>query len=424
MGITYESLVAYINGLHADGTMTDADFNQTILYILANGNLANSPRDLIQMRRGNVANLPALAQGEPAFCLDTEDFYVGGTGGNVKITKTSKLANVLTVEKTGGDFNTINAAIDYAKTYCTAINRVAILIGAGVWEEMITLIPNPGIDLIGRGKGSTIIQYNTAWPDAPLHIIGKCIIAGMTVKALGSSHALHQDSQDNAATGETLYLNCYFTAKTNAGVGLGLGANVSLRFENCQIDSESGAAIYAHNLPTAAVGQFLRVFNCDLVTYGAGQKVVVLDNAFRKAGATGTSEMYVSFGNTRARIPSFEYRYDNVTTKYAIAKTGDEIMLLDDSTGCNMRGLDYDKSKVQFSGYFPVQTNQAITIPCANADKYTWTCDAAHTVAGADVIGDVTMNAGQRDYVYVSCSNATVLSDKAINMSVTGVPNS
>lgn len=91
MAITYDSLIAYINGLHADGTMTDADFNQTILYILANGNLENSPRDLIQIRRGNFANLPNLAIGEPGLCLDTEQFYIGGETGNIPIPSNSDI---------------------------------------------------------------------------------------------------------------------------------------------------------------------------------------------------------------------------------------------------------------------------------------------------------------------------------------------
>jgi hypothetical protein len=85
MAINYDTLLAYINGLHADGTLSDADFNQIILYILANGNLENSPRDLIQIRRGNVANLPNLAQGELGFCLDSETLFVGGMNGNVEI---------------------------------------------------------------------------------------------------------------------------------------------------------------------------------------------------------------------------------------------------------------------------------------------------------------------------------------------------
>jgi hypothetical protein len=39
--------------------------------------------DLLRVKRGQKANLPALMQGEPGFCLDEERLYIGGTNGNV-----------------------------------------------------------------------------------------------------------------------------------------------------------------------------------------------------------------------------------------------------------------------------------------------------------------------------------------------------
>jgi hypothetical protein len=39
----------------------------------------------IQFNRGDEANLPTLAEGEPAFTLDTEKLFIGGTAGNVEI---------------------------------------------------------------------------------------------------------------------------------------------------------------------------------------------------------------------------------------------------------------------------------------------------------------------------------------------------
>jgi hypothetical protein len=36
----------------------------------------------IKLKRGNKANLPSLSIGEPAFCLDTNELYVGTAGGN------------------------------------------------------------------------------------------------------------------------------------------------------------------------------------------------------------------------------------------------------------------------------------------------------------------------------------------------------
>lgn len=84
MALTPEQLIAYIEGLAAGG-MTPQEYNDVITYILANGDVENAPRDLIQIRRGNEAQLPTLAQGELALTLDTEELYGGGANGNIKL---------------------------------------------------------------------------------------------------------------------------------------------------------------------------------------------------------------------------------------------------------------------------------------------------------------------------------------------------
>ena len=85
MALSYETLNAYIDGLYGDGILTTQEYNDIILYILANGEISTSARDLIQVRRGNLADLPVLAQGEIGFTLDEENMYVGGINGNVDI---------------------------------------------------------------------------------------------------------------------------------------------------------------------------------------------------------------------------------------------------------------------------------------------------------------------------------------------------
>jgi len=85
MALSYETLNAYIDGLYGDGVLTTQEYNDIILYILANGEISTSARDLIQVRRGNLADIPVLAQGEIGFTLDEENMYVGGINGNVDI---------------------------------------------------------------------------------------------------------------------------------------------------------------------------------------------------------------------------------------------------------------------------------------------------------------------------------------------------
>lgn len=46
--------------------------------------ISSDSRDLIQIRRGNQADLPILAQGEQGITLDTEKLYIGGLNGNIE----------------------------------------------------------------------------------------------------------------------------------------------------------------------------------------------------------------------------------------------------------------------------------------------------------------------------------------------------
>jgi len=104
MALSYETLNAYIDGLYGDGILTTQEYNDIIVYILANGEISTSARDLIQVRRGNLADLPVLAQGEIGFTLDEENMYVGGINGNVDIGNkdiinqhSAQLADIVTV---------------------------------------------------------------------------------------------------------------------------------------------------------------------------------------------------------------------------------------------------------------------------------------------------------------------------------------
>lgn len=172
MSINYDTLVAYINGLNASGGLTDADYNQIILYILANGNLENSPRDLIQIRRGNVANLPVFAQGEPGLCLDTEDFYIGGANGNIKFANESNI-----MRKVGGGMQIVitnppaplaaatvdaddnSAAIQACADYLSANGGGILAIPVGTFKFATTLNLHPKTILTGCGRKTSVLMY-------------------------------------------------------------------------------------------------------------------------------------------------------------------------------------------------------------------------------------------------------------------------
>jgi len=46
----------------------------------------------IRLRRGNKTDLPALAEGEPAFVKDEQEIYVGTSSGNINLTNRTGFA--------------------------------------------------------------------------------------------------------------------------------------------------------------------------------------------------------------------------------------------------------------------------------------------------------------------------------------------
>lgn len=86
--VNKDNLIDIINAISVgDNELTPEDVSYLVNYLLTNGVTDVSPRDLIQIRRGDFEQLPNLAQGELGFTLDTKKLYVGGLNGNVDITE-------------------------------------------------------------------------------------------------------------------------------------------------------------------------------------------------------------------------------------------------------------------------------------------------------------------------------------------------
>jgi hypothetical protein len=52
----------------------------------------------IQVKRGTLANLPTLQEGELGFTTDTHAFYIGDSTGNIQITPTTVAVNATCTE--------------------------------------------------------------------------------------------------------------------------------------------------------------------------------------------------------------------------------------------------------------------------------------------------------------------------------------
>lgn len=165
MALSYDSLKAYMEGLYTDGLMSAEDFNKIIVYILANGNIEQSPRDLLQIRRGNVENLPNLAQGEMGIALDEERFYIGGVSGNIGIPNKKDLDDIaISVKKYGAkgdgvtdDTIALQNVIDYA--FNNNIFNVFFPIGTYITTK--PLIIKEKMILRGENRESTSIKKIT-----------------------------------------------------------------------------------------------------------------------------------------------------------------------------------------------------------------------------------------------------------------------
>ena len=111
----------------------------------------------IQIKRGNKAKLPTLAQGEMALCLDEQSIYIGGASGNIPAGgKAITPALIGAVNKTG-DFMSgslhatafgINADAAYASLGVDATLAGAILHSSDNTAEGCALIVSTGHGLV------------------------------------------------------------------------------------------------------------------------------------------------------------------------------------------------------------------------------------------------------------------------------------
>lgn len=160
MALNYSQLIAYIDGLYQNESLSEQDYINIIIYILANGDTENAPRDLIQIRRGDEANLPTLAQGELAFTLDTNILYVGGINGNVRIVD----ENVVNVKKYGAIGNGIaDDTEDILTAFAIASETKKPLYfpkGNYIITQKLTVQDQTVVKIIGEGQDNTKLLFN------------------------------------------------------------------------------------------------------------------------------------------------------------------------------------------------------------------------------------------------------------------------
>lgn len=298
-------------------------------------------------------------------------------------------SRMLTVGAAGAQFTTINAAINYAVANLdvTPSNRVTVAIYSGVYNEEITLSPNPGIDMIGIGN--VTVAYASEYPHAPLFTIGagefyniKFVAPANTVK---SSYALHVEAQLSNTPGNIYFTNCSFTAYDQAGAGLGLGAGVATTFRNCEFASSTTVALRFHNYPATGTipSCYMRLLYNRF--YSAGNTAIVIGDASHLGG--GVSPMGVTaYGNSSTQ-PGILCDFGDDQLRYFPDNYKNNSIFREATNGANsMPGLNVETAQISFTQFFTLASNASWAMHVPNLHLYNITA-TFKDLTGAPVTG-------------------------------------
>jgi hypothetical protein len=220
--------------------------------------------------------------------------------------------NVFTVAKSGGNYTTIQAAVDAALD--STSDKVTIRVMPGTYNESVNIGGARHISLVGLNKNTCIIRDDSGqYNNAPLEIEGEAYIANLTfisthdndqVTAVDSlrGYAVHSDYD---GVGTTEFNNCVFISNQNAAIGIGLHQDQTLKLVNCELYSytplassmTANGALFCHSAVASGVtGQHLIVDNCKIVSdksYAA-----YINDANYTNGDNQGNTMDVTFYNT------------------------------------------------------------------------------------------------------------------------------
>lgn len=156
----------------------------------------------------------------------------------------------------GGDFKTINEAVNYGKNLGVEENKFTIYLMPGVYKEHVDIAPYH-INIVGFDRQKCIIQIdNGDYNNVPLNVSGKNSGSNFTAYATNTenntpaiwAYGIHCD---RPGAGRSVWENCNFISTVNAGVGLGTQDQQQYEFINCRIENAGtnydGGGLYMHN---------------------------------------------------------------------------------------------------------------------------------------------------------------------------------
>lgn len=212
----------------------------------------------IQLRRGVKANLPILSVGEPAFCTDTKELYMGTSSGNVRMSyDTGQGVVAIDSDKLGGQLPS------YYLNYTNFTNKPSIP-NIAVSSTDLTYYVSPTGNDSNNGTSSsspfkTIAKAISVIPQIVNHAVTINVANGtynedVVIKGFLGSGTLRLigDSEDNCIiksctmTGCHLgilvstndYISCNvenFTANTTSQSALTLHSCINASYTNCKV---------------------------------------------------------------------------------------------------------------------------------------------------------------------------------------------
>lgn len=176
--------------------------------------------------------------------------------------------NTVTVAKSGGDFSTIQAAVD------ATTDADTILVFPGLYEEIVIVPDGGGRNIIGLDRENCIIKTTSGkYAECPLKIYGNFHIENLTLIATAedaggwsptwqpgdnttfASYALHVDGSASANNGKKGFVrNCTLYSECSHALGAGAQVGYTLTIENCEIVRNTTDSDYLNSSYEGAMG--------------------------------------------------------------------------------------------------------------------------------------------------------------------------
>lgn len=161
----------------------------------------------------------------------------------------------------GGSFLEVGAGKQYA-TIGDAVNAAnnsdIIIVTPGTYHEAVDAV-GKFVCIIGTSKDECILEYgNGDYSVAPIEMT-RGVLKNLTIKAISEessnrAYCLHNDNIDSANS--SLYVeNVKFINPDKACVGIGMRANSTLEFVNCEFIGGTSNAFYIHDWDSTAGGK-------------------------------------------------------------------------------------------------------------------------------------------------------------------------